>query len=286
MSKRDLFRPQAFQRPEGLQWDAPSHALEQWAALPLAATADDPDTISIYDVIGADDWTGAGFTARRMSAALRSIGAKDVTVNINSPGGDMFEGLAIYNLLAEHPGKVTVRVMGLAASAASIIAMAGDEIEMGLGSFLMIHNAWGVVVGNRNDMRSAADLFAQFDGAMADIYVHRSGRKKAEVEAWMDAETFMNASDALANGFATGTFEAPKPDASARAEISARRRLDALLARQGVPRSERRKLMREATGTQDAAGPTTDMPRAVAESTPQTELDPALAAAFLHTLRS
>jgi ATP-dependent Clp protease, protease subunit len=277
MSKLQLHKPQAFARPASMQWDAPSHALERWAAMPQAAEADQPNTISIYDMIGEDYWSGAGFTAKRMAAALRSIGANDVTVNINSPGGDMFEGLAMYNLLAEHPGKVTVRVMALAASAASVIAMAGDEIEMGLGSFLMIHNSWGVVVGNQNDMRDAADLFAQFDGAMADIYAHRTGASKDDVEKWMSAETFMSASDAITRGFATATFESPKAEPSARAEISARRQLDAILARQGVPRSERRKLLREATGTQDAAD--RDTPRAVA-------FDPALAASLLTTLRS
>jgi len=279
MSKRELFRPQALQRPAGLQWDAPSNALERWSDAPQAAEADDASTISIYDMIGEDYWSGNGFTARRMAGALRAIGAKDVTVNINSPGGDMFEGLAIYNLLAEHPGKVTVRVMGLAASAASVVAMAGDEIEMGLGSFLMIHNSWGVVVGNQNDMREASDLFAQFDGAMADIYAYRTGGKKDEIAAMMDAETFMSAADALEKGFATATFEAPKGDPAARADISARRRLDAMLAKQGLPRSERRKLLREATGTPDAAAP--DTPRAV-----ETSLDPAIVASFLTSLRS
>lgn len=277
MSKISLHRPQALTRPASLQWDAPSDALDRWAGLPQAAEADEPNTISIYDVIGEDYWSGGGFTAKRMAAALRAIGANDVTVNLNSPGGDMFEGLAIYNLLAEHPGAVTVRVMGLAASAASILAMAGDRIEMGLGSFLMIHNCWGVVVGNRNDMRAAADIFAQFDGAMADIYVHRSGQSKPDVEQWMDAETYLSASEAVTRGFATGTFESPKADPAARAEMSARRRLDALLAKQGLPRSERRKLLRDASGTQDAAGPGT--PRAAA-------FDAALAADLLKTLRS
>jgi ATP-dependent protease ClpP protease subunit len=277
MSKLTLYKPKAFDRPDGLQWDAPSQALDRWAGMPNAAETSEDATISIYDVIGEDYWSGGGFTAKRMGAALRSIGARDVTVNVNSPGGDMFEGLAIYNLLADHPGKVHVRVMGLAASAASIIAMAGDEIEMGLGSFLMIHNSWGAVIGNQNDMREAADLFAQFDSAMADIYVHRTANPKKDVEKWMDAETFMSAADAVANGFATGTFEAPKGEPNARADLSARRRLDALLAKQGVPRSERRKLMREATGTHDAAEP--DKPRAV-------NLDPALVASTLAILRS
>ena len=280
MSKIALHKPQALERPDHCHWDAPSQALERWAAFPHAAEADNPNTISIYDVIGQDYWSGEGVTAKRIAAALRAIGDKDVTVNINSPGGDMFEGLAIYNLLAEHPGAVNVRVMGIAASAASIIAMAGDTIKMGLGSFLMIHNAWGVVIGNQNDMRDAADTFAQFDGAMADIYVARTGQKKADVESMMDAETFMSANDALEKGFATGTFEAAsqtEDQKKASAGTSAKRRLDAILASQGMPRSERRKLVREAAGTQDAAG--TDTPRAVS-------FDPALVAETLKTIRS
>ncbi|MEO1747503.1 MAG: head maturation protease, ClpP-related, partial [Pseudomonadota bacterium] len=195
MSKIKLPKPKAFDRPDGFTWDAPSQALQQWADAPQAAEADNPNTISIYDVIGEDWWTGEGVTAKRIAAALRSIGENDVTVNINSPGGDMFEGLAIYNLLVEHPGAVSIRVMGLAASAASVIAMAGDEIEMGLGSFLMIHNSWGVVIGNQNDMREAADTFSKFDAAMADIYVHRSRGDRDDIEEWMDAETFMTAKE-------------------------------------------------------------------------------------------
>src|SRR5690606_25853470 len=108
MSLRKLPEAKAPPRPKNFQWDAPSDVLAKWADRPHAAEADEPNTISIYDVIGEDWWTGGGFTAKRMAAALRSIGKNDVTVNINSPGGDMFEGIAIYNLLREHPAKVTV----------------------------------------------------------------------------------------------------------------------------------------------------------------------------------
>src|SRR5262245_53778386 len=156
MTIRKLPEAKTIARPQNFQWDAPSDVLAKWAERPLAADSTDANTITIYDVIGEDLWTGGGFTAKRMSAALRSIGKNDVTVKINSPGGDMFEGIAIYNLLREHPAKVTVDVMGWAASAASIIAMAGDEIRMGLGTFMMVHNAWGMVIGNRHDMRAAA----------------------------------------------------------------------------------------------------------------------------------
>ena len=109
-----------------------------------------------------------------------------MVVNINSPGGDFFEGVAIYNLLREHQGRVTVQVMGLAASAASVIAMAGDQILMGDGSFLMIHNAWAVAIGNRHDMADAAKLLEPFDTAMAKVYAARSGVTEAEAARMMD----------------------------------------------------------------------------------------------------
>ena len=129
MSLRKLPEAKAFQKPTNFQWDAPSDVLAKWAESPQAAEADDPNTVSIYDVIGEDWWTGGGFTAKRMSAALRSLGKGPVTVAINSPGGDMFEGIAMYSMLREHPGEVTIKVMGLAASAASIIAMAWTPIR-------------------------------------------------------------------------------------------------------------------------------------------------------------
>lgn len=249
----------AFTKPASYQFDTPAEAMGKWT--PRAAEADG-NTISVYDVIGADWFTGEGVTAKRVAAALRSIGASPVTVNVNSPGGDMFEGLAIYNLLVEHPAEVTVRVMGLAASAASIIAMAGDRVEMGLGSMLMIHNSWGMVVGNQNDMRSAAETFAEFDAAMAEIYAARTGMDAAAVKAMMDAETFMRADTAIANGFADATFEAPAYDDKDKAATGRKALavIDATLAKAGMTRTERRALMSEAAGTPSAAG--TAMPSA------------------------
>jgi len=277
MAVRRLPAARAPARRAGLDWDAPSSALDRWAELPMAAEADAGATISIYDVIGEDWWTGEGFTAKRAAAALRGIGPNPVTVQINSPGGDMFEGVAIYNLLREHPAEVKVKVMGLAASAASVIAMAGDTIEMGVGTFLMIHNAWGVVVGNRNDFRAAAEMFDEFDGAMADIYVARTGQDRAEVAAMMDAERWLRAEEAMAKGFADATFDGPDETTppAARADISARRRIDATLAKTGMPRSERRRLMRDAAGTPSAAG----------TATPGAGLDLGAATRLLATLK-
>ena len=260
MSLRKLPEARTFPRPQNYQWDAPSDVLTKWTEHPLAATpgADGDTTISMFDVIGEDGWSGGGVTANRISAALRSIGNKDITVRINSPGGDMFEGIAIYNLLRAHPAKVTVEVLGLAASAASIIAMAGDVIRMGLGSFMMVHNAWGMVIGNRHDMREAASLFDGFDAAIADIYQARTGMKHADIEQLMDAETFMAAAQTVEYGFADVVDDAQihaetNASAQVRPEIQARRRIDAALAKQGVSRTERRKMFNQIAGMHDAA---------------------------------
>lgn len=249
MTLRKLPEAKTFARPQNFQWDAPSDVLAKWAEKPLAAADGQDNTVSIYDVIGEDWWTGGGFTAKRMSAALRSIGKNDVVVNINSPGGDMFEGIAIYNMLREHEAKVTVNVMGWAASAASIIAMAGDEIRVGLGTFVMVHNAWGGVVGNRHDMREAAKLFDGFDSAIADIYEARTGLARAEIIKLMDAETFMGPSDAVKNGFAdTVADDIKAPDGDAKnmdRGLMARRQTEAALARAGFSRSDRSEMLSE-----------------------------------------
>lgn len=271
MSLRNL-PTAAFDRPAAYHGDARSDALAQWK--PLAAEADEPATLSIYDQIGEDDWDGTGWTARRVAGILRAVGPKAVTVNINSPGGDMFEGLAIYNLLREHPAAVTVKVMGVAASAASIVAMAGDRIEMGLGSIMMIHNSWGMVVGDQTDMLKASETFAEFDRAMAEIYADRTGIKAGKIADMMTAETWIRSDAAIEFGFADATFADPeyKTDKSQ----SARAALESTLAKAGMPRSERRRLLREATG----------MPGAAAEVTPSADFDAADAMRLITTMKS
>ncbi|KAB2771018.1 Clp protease ClpP [Brucella anthropi] len=261
MSLRQMPEARVFARPRNYQWDAPSDVLAKWVAHPFATAAASDTTISMFDVIGEDVWSGGGVTANRISTALRSIGNQAITVRINSPGGDMFEGIAIYNLLRSHPAKVTVEVLGWAASAASIIAMAGDEIRMGLGSFMMVHNAWGVVIGNRHDMREAATLFDQFDAALADIYEARTGMERADIEQLMDTETFMTAAETVENGFADAVDDGINAEVQSKAgaseivrpEIRAKRRIDAALAQQGVSRTERRKMFNQIAGMHDAA---------------------------------
>lgn len=265
MSLRTLPEAKTFQRPQNFQWDAPSDVLARWAETAHAAAGEDSDnTISMLDVIGEDFWTGGGVTAKRISAALRAIGDKDVVVKLNSPGGDMFEGVAIYNLLRSHPAKVTVDVLGWAASAASIIAMAADEIRMGLGTFMMVHNAWGVVIGNRHDMRDGAALFDGFDAAIADIYEARTGMKRAEIVKLMDAETFMGPSEAVKNGFADVVDEGLTAGEAGDAKnmdrgLMARRQTEAALARAGFSRDKRSEMLSEMgipAALRDASRPT------------------------------
>lgn len=289
MSLRSLPNAPTMAHPQNYQWDAPSDVLAKWAEHPFAAApgADADATISIFDIIGEDGWTGGGVTAKRISAALRSIGNRDVIVRINSPGGDMFEGIAIYNLLRTHPAKVTVEVLGWAASAASIIAMAGDVIRMGLGSFMMVHNAWGLVIGNRHDLREAASLFDEFDAALADIYEARTGMDRVGIERLMDAETFMTAAQAVEYGFADAVDDgvaAPSGDAkSTDRRLMARRQTEAALAKAGFTRTMRSEMLSELIGsaTRDAG-----QPSAARDAGDNPELNAAALQRLIDTIRS
>jgi len=172
-------------RPSGgVKFDISVKALEIWNHSIKAADTD-VKQIDILDVIGVDYW-GDGVSLKNVNRALREYAGADVVVNINSPGGDLFEGLAIYNALKEYPGKVTVKILGMAASAASVIAMAGDEIKIAKSAFFMIHNGWLMAVGNRHDLRDIADWMEPFDATMAEIYSDSTGIKQTEIATMMD----------------------------------------------------------------------------------------------------
>ena len=239
-------RPFAREKP-----DLPAAAMERWNGGIRAAREGD-NSISIFDVIGADYW-GDGVTASRIAGALRSLNGADVTVNINSPGGDMFEGLAIYNLLREYEGRVTVKVLGLAASAASVIAMAGDDVQIGRGAFLMIHNCWVYAMGNRHDLAQIAADMEPFDNAMSDIYQARSGLDADTIGKMMDGETYIGGSEAVAKGFADSLLSADEIADDDDSPAAALRKLDALLAKTDTPRSERRKLLKALSGSKPGA---------------------------------
>jgi len=238
----------------GIKYDLSPRALEQWN--PAIKAAESDNTISIFDVIGVDYWTGEGVTAKRIAGALRAIGERDVTVLINSPGGDMFEGLAIYNLLREHKGEVTVKVLGLAASAASVIAMAGDNIQAARAGFLMIHNAWILVAGNRHDMREYADYLEPFDRSMADLYAARTGIEFKDMQKIMDAGSWIGGSDAVEQGFADELLPSDQIQIDENSETRAAVKLDIALAKAGMPRSERKKLLAEYKAVTPCAGGT------------------------------
>lgn len=231
-------------------------ASDRWSPGVRSASGGEQDrTISMYDEIGADWWTGEGVTAKRIAAALRSLGSGPVTVNLNSPGGDMFEGLAIYNLLREHDGEVTVRILGLAASAASTIAMAGDVIQIARAGFVMIHNAWVVAAGDREEFRELADWLEPFDRSLADIYAARTGLAFDDVMTMQNAETWLGGADAIAQGFADELLPADQVGQDDKAQASAVRRLESALRASGMPRREAQHLIHEfKSSLRDAAG--------------------------------
>ncbi|SCX88637.1 head maturation protease, ClpP-related [Paracoccus tibetensis] len=264
-------------RPPQVQALEPSpQMLDKWQSNIRAADSDRANVISILDMIGEDYWSGEGVTAKRISAALRSIKSDEVIVDINSPGGDFFEGVAIYNLLRQDERRITVRVLGLAASAASVIAMAGDEVQIGRAGFLMVHNAWVVAVGNRHDMREAAATMEPFDAAMAAVYADKAGVDREKAAEWMDGETWFNGEDAVAAGLADSLLTADIEEREG-AGTNALRRVDTILAKSNVSRSERRALLAEITG---------GMPGAAARVTPGADAElAALAQSMINTLR-
>jgi ATP-dependent protease ClpP protease subunit len=231
--------------------------LARWDKTIVAEKKENIASIDIFDVIGSD-FFGDGFTAKRMSAALHSIGEdKDVVVNINSPGGDVFEAATIYNLLAQHKGNVTVNILGLAASAASVIAMAGDTIKISQIGFLMIHNAWSIVMGNKDDLREAADVLEQFDKAILASYAARVNIDESKIAKMMNSETWIGADDALEFGFADEIIEAksnPDQKDEKKTKAQAKRTIEMALAREGFSRKEREEIFQRA-GVRDAAEP-------------------------------
>lgn len=257
----------------GLRSEISPRALEKWNPAIQAAVENTSDTITVYGVIG-EDWYGEGVTLKRIDAALRAIGERDVTVYINSPGGDMFEGIAIYHRLQEHSHQVTTKVLGMAASAASIVFLAGKKREVASSAFLMIHNCWTWLAGNRHYLRDIADDMEEFDAAMADLYAETSGQPVEDMAELMDDETYIRGKRAVELGLATGLLsstEVTERETEDAAQANALKAMDVALAKGGMTRSERRELFANfksgmpraaGGGTHNAAPP--DKPRAVA----------------------
>ena len=158
--------------------------------------------MSIYGPIGKD-WYGDGVSAASFAKELKAIGnVGTINLRINSEGGVVTEARAMYNQLIQHSATVNIHIDGIAASAASFLAMAGDHITIAEGAFFMIHNARAVAIGGAEDMRKMADVLELVNETIRDTYTARTGVDYKKVKSWMDAETWFNGNQAVENGFA------------------------------------------------------------------------------------
>jgi ATP-dependent Clp protease, protease subunit len=260
MSLRKLPSIKAFDQTSDFTFQPPESALDAFDGSIIAA-GDDENVISIFGQIGIDPFSAVDNSERRISAALRSIGKKDITVNINSPGGNFFSGIAIYNLLVSHPAKITVNVIGQAGSAASIIAMAGDEIFMLEAAFMLLHNASVVVVGNKFDTKDVTEILTEIDDAMAGVYAARADVSRSTALAWMDRRngdgTMFNAESAVKAGLADGNLsaDAVKVSAEVKGPVPAERILEnsLMFAANMSPQDAKAMVAAIKSGTRDAA---------------------------------
>lgn len=161
------------------------------------AEAEQSAEITIFDDIGA-----YGISARDFITNLSAITAPTIKLSINSPGGSVFDALAMFNALRQHPATIEVTIMGVAASAASLVAMAGDKILMPDNAFLMIHNPWQPAVGNAAELRELADGLEKIGESLVTIYSNRSGQTPEKIRELLAAETWMTAQEAVDLGFA------------------------------------------------------------------------------------
>jgi ATP-dependent protease ClpP protease subunit len=166
-------------------------------------------TIYLYGDVG--DFGGSEFfSPSDVVLALGQVGrSKPVTVSLNSGGGDAMDGLTIYNLLSGHQGSVTIEVDGIAASAASLIAMAGDQVVMKAGSLMMIHDPRGVTFGTSDDHDKTSEALDKMGEQYASVYAGKSGKSVADIRTLMKSEIWLTAREAVAGGFADDAEEAP-----------------------------------------------------------------------------
>lgn len=167
----------------------------------------DEATLYVYGDIGESWWDETSTSAIDVKNFLETNSAKTINVRVNSLGGDVFDGIAIYNQLKSHDAKIIMHIDGIAASAASIIAMAGDEIHMPKTSMLMIHNAWTFAYGNAKDFRKVAEDLDKIGNAIVEGYLTRFVGSREELETLLDDETFLNADEAIAFGLADEVVE-------------------------------------------------------------------------------
>lgn len=182
-----------------------------------AAGAGETADLDIFDEIGF--W---GVQAADFIRDLKAIKASTINVSINSPGGDVFAGLAIYNALKGSGKEIVVKVMGVAASAASLIAMAGDKIVMPKNTFMMVHNPWSFAMGNADELRDTADTLDKIGASLQATYVAKTGQPEDKIKELLAKDTWLSADEALELGFATEVVDDVKANAKfdmARADL-------------------------------------------------------------------
>lgn len=165
--------------------------------------------VMIYDQIGMD-WWGDGLSARDFREEFNAIKANEINLHINSPGGSIYEGLAIYNTIKSHPAKINGFVDGIAASISSVVLMASDTIIMPENADLLIHKPWSGIVGNSDDMRNEADELDRLEDQIAKIYSDRTGINIKEISRMMSEERWISGNDAVEMGFADEVIENKK----------------------------------------------------------------------------
>lgn len=173
----------------------------------------DAHAVYVYDVI--DSYWGA--SAQALVEALAGADGRTVHMHINSPGGDVFEARAMVSAvraMQSKGGKVVTYIDGLAASAATYLALAGDEVHIADGGMFMVHNSWTISYGDKTEFRATADLLDKIDGTIAADYQRKTGATAAQVTAWMDAETWFTGAEALDAGFVDSVIEPPKATGS------------------------------------------------------------------------
>ena len=173
----------------------------RWRNLAETETAPAERTLFLNGTIAEDSWFDDDVTPQLFKDELNS-GTGDITVWINSPGGDCVAAAQIYNMLSTYAGKVTVKIDGIAASAASVIAMAGDTVLVSPVSMLMIHNPATIAWGDHSDMQKAMDMLSEVKESIINAYVVKTGLSRARLSHLMDAETWMDANKAVELGFA------------------------------------------------------------------------------------
>jgi len=170
--------------------------------------AKDEATVYVYDAIGG--WWG--LDPKTWVPEFAAIKAKTIHLRINSPGGAVLDAEAMRTIVAQHPARVIAHIDGMAASAATGLALAAKEIEMSAGAMFMIHNAWGLAMGGAKEMRDYADLLEKINANILAEYDRKTGKGEEQIKDWMDAETWFTAAEALTNGFVDRIFSAVEPE--------------------------------------------------------------------------